>query len=264
MIQFNLLPDVKLQYIKAEQTRRLVTLVSIIVSAASIGILLLVFSLNALQTKHLNDLNKDIKSETANIQKQPDLNKVLTIQNQLSSLTNLHSSKPAVSCLASYLNQITPATANINDLTATFNTQNLVITGTTDSLATVNQFIDTLKFTTFTATPTDLPACSTVSTNQPKKDCKLPENATSVQCNPQKATDPKPAFNSVVLTSFALTAHEATYSITFNYDPAIFDITQAIKLTVPKQVTTRSQLNQPKDLFVLPVDTPAAKTKVSP
>ena len=73
MIQFNLLPDVKLDYIKAQRSRRLVVVVSVVVSLASVALLVLLLSVAALQKKHLSDLSSDITSKSATLQKKPDI-----------------------------------------------------------------------------------------------------------------------------------------------------------------------------------------------
>lgn len=222
MIQLNLLPDVKLEYIKAQRSRRLVFSVSVLVTVVSVVLLLLLLSADGLQKKHLNDLSRDISSESSKLQKEPNINKILTVQNQLQSLTALHAGKPAVSRLFDYLNELTPANVNITDLKVDFTQQTATITGTSDSLSNVNKYIDTLKFTTYTT-----------------KD------------NPTKT----PAFSNIVLSSFSLStgsqdpSQAANYTISMAYDKNIFDITQNVKLLVPNLVTTRSQLDQPTDLF---------------
>lgn len=222
MIQLNLLPDVKLEYIKAQRSQRLVFSVSILIAAASIGLLILLLSVSGLQKKHLNDLSRDISSETSQLQHKPQINKMLTVQNQLHSLTDLHAQNPAAARLFDFLNQVTPTNVNITDLKIDFTQQTASITGTSDSLANVNKYIDTLKLTTFTS-----------------------DNDSNSQ----------PAFSDIVLSSFSLDtgsqdkSQAANYTITLKYDPAIFDITQNIKLSVPSVTTTRTGISQPSDLF---------------
>lgn len=221
MIQFNLLPEVKLQYLKAERTSRLVISGSVLVGAVAVIVTVLLLSTTILQRKHLSDLDANIKVSSAKITGQTNLDKVLTVQNQLESLTALHAGKPAASQLTTYLNQVTPASVNLNNLSIDFTQQTVTLSGTADSLASINQYVDTLKFTTYTST------------------------------NVTKST---PAFSNVVLSSFGLSTHEASYTISLSYDKNIFDITQTVHLKVPQQVTTRSQLDQPTDLFQLPID----------
>ena len=237
MIELNLLPDVKLDYIKAQRSHRLVTSVALLVTAVTIIILALLLSVDGLQKKHLHDLNNDITSESSKLQGQPQINQILTVQNQLQSLTTLHNGKPAASRLFNYLNETTPVPVSINNFSIDFTQQTMTITGAADALSSVNQYVDTLKFTTYTT-----------GSNK---------TATS-------------AFSNVVLSSFSLTtgsttatqdaSQPATYTITLGYNPAIFDITQNVTLSVPSLTTTRSALEQPTDLFK---DAPVSTTKGS-
>jgi hypothetical protein len=221
--QLNLLPDVKMDYIKAQRSRRLAISVALIVTAAAVALLVLLLGAEGLQKKHLTDLSNDIQTDSGKLQKKPQITKILTVQNQLESLTTLHTAKPAASRMFNYLNQLTPAQVDITDFKADFTAETESITGTADSLSSVNQYIDTLKQATYkTKTP----------------------GATS-----------KPAFSSIVLSSFALSnqtqvnGHPASYTITLSYDKTIFDITQQVSLTVPTVTTTRLGVPQAGDLF---------------
>jgi len=225
MVQFNLLPDVKLDFIKAEKSRRLVLGIGIIVSLASIALLVLLFSVQELQKKHISDLSKSITSESGVLQSKPDINTILTVQNQLESLTALHSAKPAADRVFTYLNEVTPAQVDINSFAVDFNQHTMTITGTTDTLSSVNQYVDTLKLTTYQV--------SGSSTNSP-------------------------AFNGVVLTSFGVNnsqgsnkSQAASYTINLNFDPTIFTITEQVALTVPS-ITTHAQLQSPTNVFKSP------------
>jgi hypothetical protein len=220
MIELNLLPDVKLDYIKAQQTRRLVISVSLLVSAVAVLLLILLLAANGLQKKHLSDLGRDIATSSQKLQNEPNINKILTVQNQLQSLTDLHASKPAASRLFDYFNQMTPVNVSISTLNIDFTQQTATINGSADSLGSVNKYTDTLKFTTY-------------------------DNGTGVNSK---------AFSNVLLSSFGVSdsggnSQPTNYTITMAYDKNIFDITQQIKLEVPNLTTTRSSLGQPIDLF---------------
>jgi len=225
MIQFNLLPDVKLDYIKAERTKRTIAAISVIASLAAIALLVILLAVVMFQKKHLNDLSHDIKSEVSSLQNKPNIGTVLTVQNQLESLTQLHNKKPSANQLFTYLNQVTPANVSITNLSIDFTKNTITITGTADSLSSVNKYVDTLKSTTYTVT------------------------------NGSSSTK---AFNSVVLTAFGLNtgskdqSQAANYTISLSYDPTIFDNTQTVTLNVPN-VTTRAQVQNPSDLFKAPV-----------
>ncbi len=217
MIQFNLLPDVKLEFIKAQRLKRVVVSISFAVTAVTLGIfILLFFVVNFAQKRHISNLNKDIEESIAHLQSIPDIDKVLTIQNQLGSLTTLHEAKPAASRTLTYLSQLTPAKASISQTTTNFDTGTISIVGSADSLVTVNKFADTLKFTTFTT-----------STNQEAQN----------------------AFSEVVLTSFGVDTDGASYQLDLKYNPEIFNNTVEVKLVVPDIISTRSQTEKPSALF---------------
>lgn len=220
MIQFNLLPDVKLQYLKAARTRRLIMSISTLASAVALVLLaLLLLDVKVAQEHHLKTLNDNITSNSKKIQKISQLNKILTVQNQLDSLAGLHASKPAATRLFDYLTETTPVNADINNMTTDYTQKTVSITGTADALSTVNQYVDTLKFTTY--------------------------KAVDSQGNKTKGN----AFSNVVLSAFGRTDTKTTYTITLNYNDPMFDITQTVSLVVPSLVTTRSELDKPNALF---------------
>lgn len=217
MIQFNLLPDVKLEYIKARRTQRLVILIAGILGSLALLVFVILFIVvNVWQKQHLSALNNDIAEDTATLQSIPDLDKVLTVQNQLNSLTGLHEKDPAAQRLFGYIGQVTPAQASLTSLKADFSESSLQITGGADSLSTVNQFVDTLKFTTFTTDKDDAA---------------------------QKA------FSDVVLANFSKNDKGVTYDIAFKFNPEIFNNTVKVQLVVPKIISTRSETQKPTDLF---------------
>jgi len=202
MIQFNLLPDVKLEYVKTQRTKHLLTLISFCVSAAGIAILLLAFvSVDIVQKKSLHDLSGDITKYSQQLKDVKDIDKILTVQNQLSTLTSLHDKKPVASRLFTYLSQLTPAQASINQLSMDFGANTLSIGGTTLTLDTVSTYTDTLKATTFT-----------------------------VSGDSKKTA----AFSKVVLSAFGRTDTGTSFTITCNFMPDIFDTTKDITLQVPK------------------------------
>jgi|SRR6185437_14650531 len=216
MIQLNLLPDVKLQYLKVRRTQRLVVSISMLLIVASLFIfVLLIGTVDVFQKKNLSDLNHDISTYKSQLQNTPNLNKILTVQNQLQVLTSLHDQKPAATRLFTFLQQVTPSDANISQFNIDYTQNTVSITGAAGSLDTVNAYTDTLKFTTY------------------KK-----SDGTSAN-----------AFSAVVLSQFTRTSSGATYTITATFDPAIFNSANNVSLTVPNIISTRSIIEQPTDLF---------------
>ena len=215
MIQFNLLPDVKLQYIKAQRTKRLVMVISLVAAALSIALVTVLFlTVQVAQKKHLKDLSSDIVDQTKKLNSVEDLNKILTIQNQLNSLTTLHQSKPVTSRLFGFIQQVTPVQASISKLDIDFSVNTLTIVGTVDTLLTANQFSDTLKFATYKTA----------------------------------ATDKGKPFSNVV-TTLGLGDKKSTYVLTMSFDPVLFLSAEVPVLTVPAITSTRSETEKPATLF---------------
>ncbi len=220
MIQFNLLPDVKLEYIRAEQTKRLVMVISILITAVSLLIMVaLCLVVLVFQKKYMNDLSTDIKTYSRNLSNTGDINKILTVQNQLNSLTTLHQSKPDTTRLLPFLEQMTPSDISISTLNIDFEQQTIDINGSTKTdstnpVASVNKFVDTIKFTNYVSGGTKTKA-----------------------------------FSAVVLTNLGRTDKVASYTIDFKFDPAIFDNTKKVTFEVPTQITTRSEIEKPGGVF---------------
>jgi hypothetical protein len=80
----------------------------------------------------------------------------------------------------------------------------------------VNKFVDTIKFTTYTI---------------------------------DGQTTSKKVFSSTVLSGFAKTTKNSTYSVSTIFDPLIFDANTKLSLTVPKVISTRSETEKPDALF---------------
>ena len=238
MIQFNLLPDVKLEYIKATYKRRIITLFSIIIAGAFLFVFILMFLfVRVNQTSRLSSLDDNIEESVTQLREEnPDLDKILTIQNQLNTLPRLHDQKVISSRLFDYLTQVTPEKALISSVDMDAEGYTMIIKGTADSIITINQFVDTLKFTDF-----------------------------KLEGNDTRAAKDGRAFSSVVLQGFNLDPQGSTgdprlalsYEISLNYDEAIFvntakdgkPLENAVKLTVPKIITTRSELQKPSSVF---------------
>lgn len=221
MIQFNLLPNVKVEYITVKRTKhRVLGLATGVIIASLAVVVMLIIVVFAWQSVRLKSLDKSIKETSQDLKSQADINKVLTVQNQLKSIDGLHAIKPEVGRIFNYLAQVTPSKTTIATLGVDFVTPLVSLTGQTSSLEEVNKFVDTLKFTTIT-----------------RGDA---ESSTS---------DPK-AFTQVVLSSYGLDSKGASFTITLSFDPAIFDSNETdLTLTVPKITTTRSETEAPAALF---------------
>lgn len=229
MIQFNLLPDIKLEYMRAQRTKRVVMLISIAVTSAAFLLFVLLFvNVKIVQKGHIKNLSNDIRKSSSDLKGTSDINKVLTIQNQLNSLPGIHDQKTNTTRLlgesgkltngnrvAGFIEQITPANVSISSLEVDFVEHKMIIVGSAVALVDVNRYVDTLKFTDY-------------------------KNEEDVK---------EKAFSEVVLTDFSSTDKGTTYSVSFRYADVLFDNTKKISLEVPNLISTRSEQEKPKLLF---------------
>jgi Tfp pilus assembly protein PilN len=227
MIQFNLLPDVKLEYVRAQRTKHTVISTAVIAAGSAFLIFLLLFlAVHVVQAKSINDLNNDIKKYSTQLKNTPDLDKILTIQSQLAVLPKLHADKAAASRTFTFIQQITPPTVTLTDVTTDYAAHTITITGLSASLDNVNTLVDTMKFTKYSTKDT---------------------------------TDQK-AFTGVVMSEFTRVTKSATFTVTANYDPAIFDNASDVSLKVPNGISTSSVVGQPTNLFQKTVTPDATNT----
>lgn len=235
MIQFNLLPDVKIEYLKARRTKRQVIMIAGLVSIASVVIMGLLFSVvNYGQKKHIENLSADIKEKTDKLKETEDIEKILTVQSQLESLNDLHASKPFASRLIRYIQEVTPSNVSIAELKVDFLTSSIEITGSSDEFKKVNKFADTLKFTNYAVVDLE----------------KNPDD-------PAFIISKAKAFDAVVVSEFGRDTEGAKYTLKFVFDPTLFDSSKNIQLEIPKNfITTRSQVQKPTELFQAIIENP--------
>lgn len=220
MIQFNLLPNVKVEYLKIKRQKRVISLVAAGVILACSVVLIGLFSIVlGVQPNRLSGLDKSIKSISNDIKSKKDINKILTIQNQLTAIDGLHEDKPVATRLSNLLVKITPKDVSIQNFTVDFKTLKIDVTGQAKSFEEMNKFIDTLKFTTLK-----------------KGDS---SNGESTK-----------AFSQVVLNSYSLSDKGAGFVVSFIYDNEIFkSSSENLTLEVPSITSTRSETERPTDLF---------------
>jgi hypothetical protein len=212
MIQFNLLPDVKKEYIKAKRQKRQIVVMSSLVSITSVVIVFLLFSyVQFAQKKSINDLTKDIEKEVTKTKSVQGLDEVLTIQNQLNTIPGLFESKPETSRIVDYIKTVTPRDVFIVQLKVDVISSTMEISGKSSNLTLINTFADTLKFATY---------------------------------NIGAETTNGVPFSNIFTDSFR-TEDKTSYTIKLQYDPILLDNNKEINLVVPNTITTRSVTGQP-------------------
>lgn len=224
-VQFNLLPDIKQQFIQTERKRNLVISASILVSVVSVLIFLITLStVSIVQKNQMTSADKTIATANSKLKQLNGLDQVLTVQNQLQTLVGLHQSKHISSLIFNYLPEVTPTNVSVGRLAMSYVDNKIQIDGTAANQSAVNTFIDTLKFTTYTI---------------------------------GSSNSPKTAFPSVIESSFGIGVGNVSYSLNITFDPVLFSNNQIDKdghlivptLTVPKLTSTRSVVDDPSNVL---------------
>lgn len=229
MIQLNLLPDIKKEFINAQRARNTVISGSILTIIVALGVTVLAF-LYVFFGQQLQFIlvNNDIASQSKTLKGISDLGKYLTVQNQLAALPALHEDKTIYSRLFDYLPTLNPSAPNNMTLASlqVDESQNTVLfTGISPTFEALNVFKDTLQNAELSYQAKG--ASEAIKTKLfPKV---IVESATLGRTNNQ------------LLVNF---------SIRGTYDDGAFAATSTnVVLNVPNIQTTQSVLQSPKPVF---------------
>ncbi|MBX4190795.1 PilN domain-containing protein [Candidatus Saccharibacteria bacterium] len=217
-VQFNLLPDSKLEFNRTQRTKKLVFTIAIVACSASVAIFLVMLGLvDGVQKKLMDDAAVRVDESSKQLQTL-NIGKMITIQNQLNALPSLHQKKHITSRIFGYLPKITPSNVSINKLDLDFTKNTMTLSGTASSQKDVNTLIDTLKFTTF----------KIGSSNSAR------------------------AFKNVVESGFNITGKDVGYTVDMEIDPKLFSNDKddqgkpvAPVITVDKSLFNAPLKNQP-------------------
>ena len=112
MIEINLIPDVKRELLRTRTMRNAVISLSVVIGAVAIGVAVVLgivlggqIAAEAIQESAIKDKGKELMAVE-------DLNKTVTIQNQLSKIAEIHSQKRADSRLFDVISAINPPEPN--------------------------------------------------------------------------------------------------------------------------------------------------------
>lgn len=113
MIEINLVPDIKQELIKAQRVRASVISMAIIVGIGAVGVVVvLAIWVFAIQAARGIISDNTIKNQSEQLSKVEDISNTLTIQNQLSKLSEMHNNKNIDSRLFDILTTINPSAPN--------------------------------------------------------------------------------------------------------------------------------------------------------
>lgn len=109
MIEINLVPDVKQELLRAQSQRNLLISVSIIAAiAAGVVVVLVAGYVYGAQSWMMKNSNDTINKEFNKLSAVEDLDKILTIRNQLSAVSTLNKDKHMTSRVYDMLNVVVP------------------------------------------------------------------------------------------------------------------------------------------------------------
>lgn len=149
MIELNLLPDVKQEFIRTQAQKKLIISSMVILSIISGGIIiLLAFFVYVAQPGIKSLIDNDIKDKTNTLNKNKNLTRDLTIQNQLTSITQLHEDKGVYDRFFEYFTSLNPEVPNnisISQATVDPPTSTITIDATAKDFHAIAVFQDTLK-----------------------------------------------------------------------------------------------------------------------
>lgn len=150
MITLNLLPDVKREYLRTRRLQAKVMAIATLVSIVAVGlVVVLAISVYGGQAVYKNYITGEIQKNGDKLKAVPEIDKYLTLQNQLNYLTELHGNKTDFSRLLKFLPAMNPAAPNNVrlvkvDATSDETQDVLVLEGEVANYTALNTFRDTL------------------------------------------------------------------------------------------------------------------------
>lgn len=230
MIEINLVPDVKQQLIHAQRVRTTVISLATLTSIVSGGVVvLLALYVFGVQTVRSSIADNNISSNSKKLAAVPDINKTLTIQNQLAQIPTIHDAQHMNSRIFDVLTTITPASGpnqvQYSNVTISTADGTVTIQAQTPTYASLDTFKKTIAATKFNYTDNG---------NSQSVDLASNVNLTS-QTFAQDANG-----NNVL-----------TFTLTFTYPPELMSPTATnASIVGPNQTNaTDSYLGVPNSLF---------------
>lgn len=234
MIQLNLLPDIKLQYQKARRTQAKVVSGAILVSIIAVGaVILAVLWVYGVQNLQKSQLTSSIDKKYNELRSIKDIDKYVTVQNQLANISGLHADKIITSRIFDVLAKLNPKAPNnvrISSLNIDTTTTTITMDGETDTFTGLETFRDTLKNASLSYTVAgsgDGTSAGAVTT----EDLFTPDSIAILSQGIGKTGD-----NRVVVS----------FKISVAYNPKVFARDSAnVAITVPNKETTQSKEDTP-------------------
>jgi len=151
VIEVNLLPAVKREYLKAQQMKHAVIVGSVLISAIAVVVLALLYMyVNIVQPQHQKNIQKDIDAAQQEIKSKENGVKIVTVQGVLETLPGLQDQKLITSNLFTYLTSFTPREVSYSNIKLDLEGNTLVLQGTATNFEQANILANNLKSAKFT------------------------------------------------------------------------------------------------------------------
>ncbi len=144
MIDVNLLPDSKLKRLESRRTSQLIVSISTLVIIASIGLPVALFVSDLLLQQLIATKQQSIDSLRNKFEKKQDVQQILTVQSQLSSLSEVEENRFFSSNLLQIVEFTLPENVSISSLIVNNEDKTFEIQANATTAAEANRFIDTL------------------------------------------------------------------------------------------------------------------------
>lgn len=229
MIEINLIPDVKRELLRAQRMRATVISVSILISFIAAGVVVaLLLYIYGVQTVRSAYLDGQIQSGSKKLADVKDLSKMLTIQNQLTKISQFNSQKNMDSRLFDVLAAVIPPAPNdvqLSQVSINADDKTVRLEGQTRGYDSMEVFKKTLDSTIINYKQNDQDGSDKLTTSISVSDASFGSNAD----------------NQKVLR----------FTLTFGYSDKLFspDVSNVVlKLNINGNVTD-SYLGIPKSIF---------------
>lgn len=264
MISLNLLPDVKKDLLKVRRERNLVMMVSIVAVIGSLAVLGLLFLwMGALTGLKMLDENKinDAKAKIETAKEDEQLDKYLTIQNQLAQIDGLKGGQLIHSRLMDFLVQLNPAEPNnvfLRSVRLTADGEgesadlSVEIEGTTGNFASLDVYKNTLisaKLIYEDKPEVEVESTDTSESDESSSDAESSNNEDASSSSESTAVAEAASemlFNEVSVVDSNLSSDGVNFSISAIFNTTAFspNITN-IKIEIPKEITSDGDRNAP-------------------
>lgn len=156
MIQVNLLPDLKREYLHAQQTKHSFIVASVLASIIALGALVFIFVyVQFLQPQHRQNLQTDIDAKVSEMKSLKDAPKIVSVQGALEQLPGLQDKKWLSSRLFEYIKAFTPRGSSYNEIKLDLATSSISLTGTAQNYEQANVLANNIKSAQLSYTQAD-------------------------------------------------------------------------------------------------------------